>query len=85
MIERWGWELVVIAIRVELLNTDGRPLARKNFRHPLADAGSKAQTSHGPAAIAALVDKDRTRYNLEDIANRAAAKSLPRRERRLND
>jgi len=68
------------------LNTDGRPLARKNFRHPLAGAGSKAHAHHhGPVAIEALVDKDRTRYNLEDIANRAAAKSLPRRERRLND
>ena len=52
---------------------------------PLADAGSKAQTYLGPAAIEAFVDKDQTRYNLEDIANRAAAKSLPGQERRLND
>jgi len=60
------------------LNTDGRPLARKNFRHPLAGAGFKAQTHHhGPVAIEAFVDKDQTRYNLEDIANRAAAKGQP--------
>jgi len=68
------------------LNTDGRPLARKNFRHPLARACSKAQAHHhGPVAIEAFVDKDQTRYNLEDIANRAAAKSQPGQERRLND
>ena len=66
MIERWGGVLVVIAIRVEPLNTDGQPLARKNFCHLLAGAGSKALAHHhGPAAIAALVDKDQTRYNLE--------------------
>jgi len=48
------------------LNTDGRPLARKNFRHPLARACSKAQAHHhGPVAIEAFVDKDQTRYNLE--------------------
>jgi hypothetical protein len=64
---------------------EAREKSRSLMQPWLADAGSKAQTYHGPAAIEAFVDKDRTRYNLTDIANRAAAKSLPGQERRLND
>jgi hypothetical protein len=48
------------------LNTDAWPLARRNFHHPLAASGSKAQAHHhGPVAIEAFVDKEQTRYNLE--------------------
>ena len=63
-----------------------REKSRSLMQPWLAGAGSKAQAHHhGPVAIEAFVDKDQTRYNLEDKANRAAAKGQPGQARRLHD
>jgi len=63
-----------------------REKSRSLMQPWLAGAGFKAQTHHqGQVAIEAFVDKEQTRYNLEDKANRAAAKGQPGRERRLHD